>query len=34
MILGNPTEDPHGDPIPDAAGRIVKIEKALLLNPE
>lgn len=26
-FLGNPTEDPHGDPIPDANGRIVKIEK-------
>ena len=29
-FLGNPTEDPHGDPIPDAQGRIVKIEKQLL----
>jgi len=29
-FLGNPTEDPHGDPIPDAEGRIVKIEKRLL----
>ena len=29
-FLGNPTEDPHGDPIPDAAGRMVKIEKQLL----
>jgi DtxR family Mn-dependent transcriptional regulator len=29
-FLGNPTEDPHGDPIPDANGRIVKIEKQLL----
>lgn len=29
-FLGNPTEDPHGDPIPDAVGRIVKIEKQLL----
>lgn len=29
-FLGNPTEDPHGDPIPDAKGRIVKIEKQLL----
>ena len=29
-FLGNPTEDPHGDPIPDADGRIVKIEKRLL----
>jgi len=29
-FLGNPTEDPHGDPIPDANGRIVKVEKHLL----
>ena len=29
-FLGNPTEDPHGDPIPDATGRMVKIEKRLL----
>ncbi|MFE3867464.1 metal-dependent transcriptional regulator [Flavobacterium sp. LS2P90] len=29
-FLGNPTEDPHGDPIPDADGRIIKIEKQLL----
>lgn len=29
-FLGNPTEDPHGDPIPDAQGRILKIEKQLL----
>jgi len=29
-FLGNPTEDPHGDPIPDANGRIIKIEKYLL----
>lgn len=29
-FLGNPTEDPHGDPIPDAAGRIIKIEKQLV----
>lgn len=29
-FLGNPTEDPHGDPIPDAKGRIVKIDKQLL----
>jgi DtxR family Mn-dependent transcriptional regulator len=29
-FLENPTEDPHGDPIPDANGRIVKIEKRLL----
>ena len=29
-FLGNPTEDPHGDPIPDAKGRMVKTEKQLL----
>jgi len=29
-FLGNPTEDPHGDPIPDANGQILKIEKQLL----
>lgn len=29
-FLDNPTEDPHGDPIPDREGRIVKVEKQLL----
>jgi DtxR family Mn-dependent transcriptional regulator len=29
-FLGNPTEDPHGDPIPDANGKIHKIEKLIL----
>ncbi|UQD55660.1 metal-dependent transcriptional regulator [Flavobacterium sp. K5-23] len=29
-FLGNPTEDPHGDPIPNADGQILKIEKQLL----
>lgn len=29
-FLGNPTEDPHGDPIPDMNGKIVKVEKSLL----
>lgn len=29
-FLGNPTEDPHGDPIPDANGKIIKKEKLLL----
>ncbi len=29
-FLGNPTEDPHGDPIPDAKGNIIKVEKQLL----
>lgn len=29
-FLGNPTEDPHGDPIPNAKGQITVIEKHLL----
>ena len=29
-FLGNPTEDPHGDPIPNAKGQIITIEKQLL----
>ncbi|MDQ5929978.1 MAG: DtxR family transcriptional regulator, Mn-dependent transcriptional regulator, partial [Bacteroidota bacterium] len=29
-FLGNPTEDPHGDPIPNAVGQIISIEKQLL----
>lgn len=29
-FLGNPTKDPHGDPIPDIQGRIENIEKQLL----
>jgi DtxR family Mn-dependent transcriptional regulator len=29
-FLGNPTEDPHGDPIPDVNGKIIKIDKLLL----
>lgn len=29
-FLGNPTEDPHGDPIPNAYGQMVAIEKQLL----
>ncbi len=29
-FLGNPTEDPHGDPIPNAAGQILNTEKQLL----
>jgi DtxR family Mn-dependent transcriptional regulator len=29
-FLGNPTEDPHGDPIPDANGKINKTEKLVL----
>ena len=29
-FLGNPTKDPHGDPIPDREGGIITIEKILL----
>lgn len=29
-FLGNPTEDPHGDPIPNAIGQIIAVEKQLL----
>ena len=29
-FLGNPTEDPHGDSIPDVNGKISKIEKLVL----
>ena len=29
-FLGNPTEDPHGDSIPDVNGKINKVEKLLL----
>lgn len=29
-FLGNPTEDPHGDPIPNAKGQIINIDKQLL----
>ncbi len=29
-FLGKPTEDPHGDPIPNANGKIITIEKQLL----
>ncbi|MXN92719.1 metal-dependent transcriptional regulator [Flavobacterium sp. Sd200] len=29
-FLGFPTEDPHGDPIPDASGNIESIDKKLL----
>ncbi|MBF0694037.1 MAG: metal-dependent transcriptional regulator [Flavobacterium sp.] len=29
-FLGHPTEDPHGDPIPNAQGEIIKTEKHLL----
>jgi DtxR family Mn-dependent transcriptional regulator len=31
-FLGNPTEDPHGDPIPDAQGKIAKTNKQLLAD--
>ncbi len=30
--LGNPTHDPHGDPIPTASGQIVYTERTLLSN--
>jgi DtxR family Mn-dependent transcriptional regulator len=33
-FLGFPTEDPHGDPIPDKNGNIAKIEKQLLSEME
>lgn len=33
-FLGNPTEDPHGDPIPDANGVIKKVTKLLLSEVE
>lgn len=29
-FLGNPTEDPHGDPIPNAQGQLPKMDKQLL----
>jgi DtxR family Mn-dependent transcriptional regulator len=29
-FLGNPATDPHGDPIPNAEGQILKIDKQLL----
>ena len=29
-FLGYPTEDPHGDPIPDSTGKIASIDKKLL----
>lgn len=29
-FLGNPTKDPHGDPIPDSTGKIVNVDKQLL----
>ena len=33
-FLGNPTEDPHGDPIPNANGVIKKVNKLLLSEVE
>ncbi len=33
-MLGRPTRDPHGDPIPDAEGNIVSIESAPLAEVE
>lgn len=29
-FLGSPTEDPHGDPIPDRNGKVAEIDKKLL----
>jgi DtxR family transcriptional regulator, Mn-dependent transcriptional regulator len=29
-FLGHPTEDPHGDPIPDGNGKMIKVDKLLL----
>ncbi len=29
-FLGYPTEDPHGDPIPDSKGEITKVQKEIL----
>jgi DtxR family Mn-dependent transcriptional regulator len=29
-FLGFPKEDPHGDPIPDRYGQMIKVEKQLL----
>ena len=29
-FLGSPTEDPHGDPIPDRNGKVAQIDKKLL----
>ena len=29
-FLDNPTEDPHGDPIPDSNGQMIKVDKKLL----
>ena len=29
-FLGSPTEDPHGDPIPDRHGKVAEIDKKLL----
>jgi DtxR family transcriptional regulator, Mn-dependent transcriptional regulator len=33
-FLGFPKEDPHGDPIPDRNGQIIKVEKQLLSDIE
>jgi len=30
VFLGNPTQDPHGDPIPDAQGNIPPFDKVIL----
>ncbi|GGE24646.1 metal-dependent transcriptional regulator [Psychroflexus planctonicus] len=31
-FLGNPKRDPHGDPIPDASGNFLVVNKAILKN--
>jgi DtxR family Mn-dependent transcriptional regulator len=31
-FLGNPTEDPHGDPIPNAEGQILKLTNNYFQN--
>ena len=33
-FLGFPTEDPHGDPIPNAKGEVISVEKKLLSEVE
>lgn len=33
-LLGHPTRDPHGDPIPDAAGRVTAVEAVPLTELE
>lgn len=33
-MLGHPTKDPHGDPIPNAAGEIIEVESCSLAEAE